>query len=114
MKLSIIFTVLLAVTLIHLNAEEEKNSISLFDGKTLKGWEACNYAGIGEIKVIPKDSSVLINRGEILSGIRLKEFDKRKLPSVNYEISMEGRRVQGDDFFVVSHFRTRKLMLHLF
>ena len=113
MKLSTIFTVLLAVTLIHLNAEEEKKaiqkkSISLFDGKTLKGWEACNYAGIGEIKVIPNDSSVLINRGEILSGIRLKEFDKRKLPSVNYEISMEGRRVQGDDFFCCITFPYKK------
>ena len=113
MKLSIIFTVLLAVTLIHLNAEEEKKatkekSTPLFDGKTLKGWEVCNYAGIGEIKVIPKNNSLLINRGEILSGVKLSEFDKLKLPTVNYEISLEGRRVEGDDFFCCLTFPYKK------
>ena len=113
MKFSIIFTVLLAVSLVHLDAEEDKKSIqkksiSLFDGKTIKGWEACNYAGIGEIKVIPKTASLRINRGEILSGIKLKEFDKRKLPSVNYEISLEGRRVEGDDFFCCLTFPYKK------
>ena len=113
MKFSIIFTVLLAVSLVHLDAEEDKKSIqkksiSLFDGKTIKGWEACNYAGIGEIKVIPKTASLRINRGEILSGIKLKEFDKRKLPNVNYEISLEGRRVEGDDFFCCLTFPHKK------
>ena len=86
--------IFLTFSLGFLFSEEEKKatkekSTALFDGKTLKGWEVCNYAGIGEIKVIPKNNSLLINRGEILSGVKLSEFDKLKLPTVNYEISLE-------------------------
>ena len=36
---------------------------------------------------------------KFLSGVKLAEFNKKKLPTVNYEISLEGRRVEGDDFF---------------
>ena len=78
---------------------EKAQSVSLFDGKTLKGWQVCDYAGTGEIKVIPKEKTLLVSRGEILSGVKLAEFNKEKLPTVNYEISLEGRRVEGDDFF---------------
>ena len=105
--------IFLTFSLGFLFSEEEKKvakekSTPLFDGKTLKGWEVCNYAGIGEIKVIPKNNSLLINRGEILSGVKLSEFDKLKLPTVNYEISLEGRRVEGDDFFCCLTFPYKK------
>ena len=39
---------------------EKAQSVSLFDGKTLKGWQVCDYAGTGEIKVIPKKKLCLL------------------------------------------------------
>ena len=88
--------------------ESQKKSVSLFDGKTLKGWKLCNYAGIGEVKVNPKTGALRVTRGEILSGIRIDNFDKRKLPKVNYELSLEARRVEGEDFFCCLTFPYKK------
>ena len=76
----------------------EKATI-LFNGKSLKGWEACNYAGTGEISVDGETGILRIERGEILSGVKRSGYDKEKLPKLNYEIKMEARRVEGDDFF---------------
>ena len=102
-------------SLLNLFAEEEKpaktsakKSIPLFDGKTLKGWKLCNYAGMGEVKVNPETGTVRVARGEILSGIRIENFDKRKLPKVNYELSLEARRVEGEDFFCCLTFPYKK------
>ena len=88
--------------------ESEDKSISLFDGKTLKGWKICNYAGIGEVKVNSETSALRVTRGEILSGVRIDNFDKRKLPKVNYELSLEARRVEGEDFFCCLTFPFKK------
>ena len=88
--------------------ESQKKSVSLFDGKTLKGWKLCNYAGIGEVKVNPETGALRVTRGEILSGIRIDNFDKRKLPKVNYELSLEARRVEGEDFFCCLTFPYKK------
>ena len=71
----------------------------LFDGKSLAGWEACNYVAAGEVSVDGKTGVLRINRGEILSGVRRPGYDKEKLPKLNYEVTMEARRVEGDDFF---------------
>jgi len=67
---------------------------ALFDGETLEGWERCNYAGNGEIGPVG-DGVLRIGRGEMLSGIRYTG----ETPRVNYEVVMEARRVEGDDFF---------------
>jgi hypothetical protein len=88
--------------------ESEEKSISLFDGKTLKGWKLCNYAGIGEVKVNSETGALRVTRGEILSGIRIDNFDKRKLPKVNYELTLEARRVDGEDFFCCLTFPYKK------
>ena len=88
--------------------ESQKKSVSLFDGKTLKGWKMCNYAGMGEVKVNPETGALRVTRGEILSGIRIDNFDKRKLPKVNYELSLEARRVEGEDFFCCLTFPYKK------
>ncbi len=88
--------------------ESAKKSIPLFDGKTLKGWKLCNYAGIGEVKVNSETGALRVTRGEILSGIRIDNFDKRKLPKVNYELSLEARRVEGEDFFCCLTFPHKK------
>jgi len=88
--------------------ESKEKVIPLFDGKTLKGWKLCNYAGIGEVKVNPETGALRVTRGEILSGIRIDNFDKKKLPTVNYELSLEARRVEGEDFFCCLTFPYKK------
>ena len=69
---------------------------SLFDGKTLAGWEAVRYAGGGEpyarngVLVLPA-----AKKG-IMTGIR---WVGDSIPTVDYVISYEARRVEGNDIF---------------
>ncbi len=66
----------------------------LFAPDSLEGWEKCNYAGIGEIEML--DGGVLrIGAGETLSGVRYTG----EVPRVNYEVTVRGRKIEGDDFF---------------
>ena len=48
---------------------DEKKAVSLFDGKTLEGWEVSDYAGHGEVEV--EDGKIILPRGESLTGINL-------------------------------------------
>ncbi len=66
----------------------------LFDGKTLDGWEVIDYAGQGAVSV--KEGAIHIGQGEMLSGVRCAVKD---LPTVDYEIELEARRLKGNDFF---------------
>jgi len=65
---------------------------SLFDGKTLKGWKATDFAGRGEVKV--KDGQLIMEMG-VMTGITWTNPVTR----MNYEISVEAMRVDGGDFF---------------
>jgi len=67
---------------------------ALFDGKSLEGWEAIEYAGRGEVTV--KDGAIHIGQGAMLSGVRCTAKD---LPKGDYEIELEARRLKGSDFF---------------
>jgi len=79
--------------------EAGKKGTLLFDGKSMEGWEVCNYVAGGEVTVDGETGDLRINRGEILSGVRRPGYDKEKLPKLNYAVEMEARRVEGDDFF---------------
>ncbi|QDT62964.1 3-keto-disaccharide hydrolase [Calycomorphotria hydatis] len=85
-------------------AEEAKEQPwqSLFDGKTLKGWEVCDYAGAGDVEV--KDGTIHIDMGEELSGL----CTEQKIPTTNYEVYLEAQRVEGQDFFVGLTFPVKK------
>ena len=65
----------------------------LFDGISMKNWEVINYEGGGEISI--SDSSIIINKGEIMSGLRWTG----DFPKSNYEVTLYARRVDGNDFF---------------
>ena len=70
--------------------------ISLFDGKSLKGWEVVkgyDYEEKGKVDV--QDGCLVIGTGQPATGVRWTE----KFPKVNYEIELEGKRVDGNDFF---------------
>ena len=38
----------------------------------------------------------------------MAKFDKKKLPTINYELSLEARRVEGEDFFCCLTFPYKK------
>jgi len=69
---------------------------SLFDGKTLGRWKVDDqFDFIHHGKVEVKDGTLLIGKGRPGSCVRWTgEF-----PKVNYEIALEARRVEGNDFF---------------
>lgn len=73
--------------------QPEKKWTSLFDGKTLKGWEVTKFGGEGEVLV--KDGAIVLEFGADLTGIHTK----RKLPKINYEVELEAQRFDGSDFF---------------
>lgn len=64
----------------------------LFDGKTLDGWVVTPFAGHGEIET--RDGVLVLNQG-ILTGIHRTNPPAR----IDYEVSLEARRVLGSDFF---------------
>ncbi len=74
-------------------AVAESPWISLFDGKSLAGWEVANFGGEGEVRV--EDGRILMDFGEMLTGITYQgEF-----PKMDYEIRVEAMRTDGIDFF---------------
>ncbi len=76
--------------------------ISLFDGKTLKGWKITKFGGQGEVHV--KEGAIVMPVGSDLTGIHTE----RKLPKINYEVELEAQRVDGSDFFCGLTFPVKK------
>jgi hypothetical protein len=72
---------------------------SLFDGKTLKGWKSTNFGGEGDVEV--KDGAIIMDQGNDMTGITYAGDD---LPKVDYEITLEGKRLKGRDFFCTTTF----------
>ncbi len=66
----------------------------LLDGKTLKNWSSIDFGGQGEVAV--NDGAVTLQQGSELTGIQWKG---EPLPKLNYEISLEAKRIDGSDFF---------------
>jgi hypothetical protein len=67
---------------------------SLFDGKTLAGWKIASFGGEGEVRV--ENGELLMEMGQPLTGIT---WTGGKLPTDNYEISLQAMKKKGDDFF---------------
>jgi hypothetical protein len=100
-------------------AAKPDETIDLFDGTSLKGWKIADFAGHGEIKVVPlkkviesfpskpesaeerkklgnPDTPVIsIESGAVLGGINYTN----PTPKIDYEIVLETMRVDGSDFF---------------
>lgn len=69
--------------------------ISLFDGKSLAGWSITQFGGEGEVTI--DDGKIVLEMGNNMTGITLA--DTVKIPVIDYEISLEAMRIEGDDFF---------------
>lgn len=72
---------------------------SLFDGKSLGQWEVIKLGGEGKVEI--NNGAITLERGEPITSIVWKGAP---LPKVNYEYSMQARRVDGNDFFATVTF----------
>ena len=73
---------------------------SLFDGKTLTNWKSPNFGGEGKVYV--KDGCIVMEMGSAdMSGIVWTGDEPLK---TNYELELDGKRVQGGDFFCTTTF----------
>lgn len=75
------------------SAEKPSEWKNLFDGKTLDGWEITDFGGQGDVEV--KDETIVLEIGSEMTGVTWK----RDFPRVNYEVSLEAKRINGNDFF---------------
>ena len=77
-------------------AAEAPKEIVLFNGKSLDDWESVDIGGSGVVEL--EGGLMIINQGESVSGAIYKKA--ATLPTTNYEITLEAKRLQGVDFFV--------------
>jgi hypothetical protein len=66
--------------------------ISLFDGKSLKGWRETPFRGRGEVRI--QDGTILLGKGHLTGITWTGDF-----PRTGYEIRFEAARLEGSDFF---------------
>jgi hypothetical protein len=71
----------------------EAQWIPLFDGKSLKGWKVTEFGGHGDVAVA--EGAIVLDSGNDLTGINAAG----ETPRMNYEVSLEAKRVEGSDFF---------------
>ncbi len=69
------------------------DSTYIFDGKTLNGWEITNFGTQGPVSV--SDSNIILSMGDGCTGVTWK----KAFPSLDYEVTLEAKRVDGNDFF---------------
>lgn len=113
MKLSLLTLVLSAVLIVNAQetpvkpapAAEAPAQWVLFDGKSLKDWEPVDIGGSGEVTL--EGGQLIIAQGDSLSGVVYKKA--AELPLMNYEISLQAKRLQGVDFFCGLTFPVGKL-----
>jgi hypothetical protein len=71
----------------------------LFDGKSLENWKSANFGGEGDVTV--EDGAIVMDRGSNMTGVT---YDKNDFPKTNYEVTLEGKRLSGIDFFCTTTF----------
>ncbi|MDP4222191.1 MAG: DUF1080 domain-containing protein [Bacteroidota bacterium] len=69
------------------------DSTYIFDGKSLNGWEITNFGTQGPVTI--SDGEIILGMGDGCTGITWK----RDFPSLDYEVTLDARRVDGNDFF---------------
>lgn len=74
-------------------AAEPEAWTPLFDGKNLGEWKSTPFGGEGEVTMT--DGLLRIGMGADLSGVTWHG----KFPKSNYELELQARRVDGNDFF---------------
>jgi len=72
---------------------ENTDTSLIFDGSTLEGWEITNFGPQGPVYV--SGGAIILGMGEGCTGITYqKEF-----PTINFQVTLEAKRIAGNDFF---------------
>jgi hypothetical protein len=71
----------------------------LFDGKSLDGWKSSKFADPGKVHV--KDSDIVLERGKRMTGVTYTRGD---FPKMDYEVTLEAKKIDGNDFFCTTTF----------
>lgn len=66
----------------------------LFDGKTLTNWQPSKFHGQGAVTI--ENGDIILAAGKDLTGIT---WSGPTLPTTNYELTLQARRLEGRDFF---------------
>ncbi len=78
------------------DVKEDSQWITLFDGKSIEQWEVLKKVDFEEHgKVHLQDKCLIIESGSPATGARWTG----KYPTMDYELTLEARRIQGGDFF---------------
>lgn len=83
-------------------AVEAEQWKDLFDGKTLTGWKSAEFGGEGDVAV--KDGRIVMEMGSMMTGI----VWTGELVREDYELELEGMRLDGSDFFCTTTFPVGK------
>jgi hypothetical protein len=65
----------------------------LFSGSSLNGWEITDFGPQGPFEV--SGASIILGMGEGCTGITTTS----KFPKTDYEVTLEAKRISGNDFF---------------
>lgn len=79
--------------LIPAQADQITDSSYLFNGRTLDGWEITNFGPQGPVYV--SGGSIMLGMGDGATGVTWKG----SFPETDYEVTLEAKRVDGNDFF---------------
>lgn len=93
MRAPIMILVMVAAMATPWRADAEADWVSMFDGQALGQWRPTPFGGGDEPGVV--DGAIRISPGADLNGVT---WDG-ECPRQSYELAMEARRVDGNDFF---------------
>lgn len=71
----------------------QSDTTYIFDGKTLDGWEITNFGPQGPVYI--SGNEIILGMGEGCTGITYK----KDFPELDYKVTLEAKRVSGNDFF---------------
>lgn len=74
-------------------AADEPAWKSLFNGKSLEGWESTKFGSEGDVEV--KEGRLILNLADGCTGVTFK----KDFPKLDYEVRVEAMRLEGSDFF---------------
>jgi hypothetical protein len=72
---------------------EKSDSSYIFNGKSLEGWEITNFGPQGPVYV--SGSEIILGMGDGCTGITFK----RPFPEIDYKVTLEAKKIDGNDFF---------------
>lgn len=106
-SLGVCLVLLLGFMVATMAETEEATWIELFDGRTLGNWVATNFGGEGNVEI--DGGTIVLGFGGDLTGITWKGA----MPRIDYEVKLEARREDGNDFFCGLTFPVNELFCSL-